>query len=333
MLFTGTHVVRGSGEGIVVRTGLAAGRGPRTAAERHFGAGRRFYGRHPLITRDVEATAVADLALAPPRAALAATVDDEICLLPISLSVDDLADPASSPRMVQVPDGTPDLAGRTVVVIADDGPQWFRLRSLTVRATAIALGDGTYRLVPKRIVAWDYGALRYVPTPPETAHPRRPSFSGADHDDVDPISSPNLAAALSASRVMILATRSPRGTPFAVPLWFVAHHGRIYATTAASSWTVRNVAASPQVAILLGGESGHDADRLLVRGPARSVPGTPLAAVLARIAWRYYLNPQFAAVELGHIRLWERRMQYYAQSQAAHVIITPQSATECIAPQ
>ena len=34
MLFTGTHVVRGSGEGIVVRTGLAAGRGSRTAAER-----------------------------------------------------------------------------------------------------------------------------------------------------------------------------------------------------------------------------------------------------------------------------------------------------------
>jgi len=81
-----------------------------------------------LITRDVEASAVADLALTPPRAALSAVFDDEIQLLPISLSVEDPADPASSPRMVQVPEGTPDLADRNVVVIADDGPQWFRLR-------------------------------------------------------------------------------------------------------------------------------------------------------------------------------------------------------------
>ena len=100
----------------------------------------------PLITRDVEATTVADLALAPPRAALAANVGDEICLLPINLHIDDEADPAWSPRVMQVPRGTPDLAGRNVVVIADDGPQWFRLRSLTVRRTAIALGDQSYRL-------------------------------------------------------------------------------------------------------------------------------------------------------------------------------------------
>jgi hypothetical protein len=118
-------------------------------------------GRAPLvITRDVEASAVADLALTPPRAALAATVDDEILLLPVSVTLEEPADPASSPRIVQVPEGNPDLAGRNVVVIADDGPQWFRLRSLTVRGMAKAMGDCTYRVVPKRIVAWDYGSLR-----------------------------------------------------------------------------------------------------------------------------------------------------------------------------
>ncbi|MBV8178079.1 MAG: hypothetical protein JOY55_13790 [Mycobacterium sp.] len=36
---------------------------------------------------------------------------------------------------------------------------------------------------------------------------------------------------------MILATRSGNGTAFAVPLWFVPRQGRIYTTTAASSWT------------------------------------------------------------------------------------------------
>jgi Pyridoxamine 5'-phosphate oxidase len=291
------------------------------------------HGRAPLlITRDVEATAVADLALTPPRTALAATVDDEIYVLPVGLSIEEPANPASSPRTVQVPKDTPDLAGRNVVVIADHGPQWFRLRSLAVRGTAIATGDRSYRILPKRVVAWDYGSLRDVPTPPETRNPRQPLPTGVRYDDVHPLRSANLEAALSAFRVMIVATRSERGTPFAVPLWFVSHHGRIYASTAASSWTVRNVSARPQVAILLGGENGRDTDRLLVRGHARAVIGVPPAAVLARTAWRYYLDAPFAAVELSHIRLWGRRMRYYAQSRPAYVVITPHSATECSAP-
>lgn len=284
------------------------------------------------VVRDVDAGALADLALAPPRAALAATVDDEIHLMPVGSSVEDPTDPGFSPRIVRVPEDTPDLAGRNVVLIADDGPQWFRLRSLTVRGTAVAIGDGSYRLSPKRVVAWDYGSLRYVPTPPETAEPQQPLLGDSDDHHVHPLRSSILEAALSASRVMILATRSDKGTPFAVPLWFVAHRGLIYATTAASSWTVHNVVGSLQVAILLGGERGRDTNPLLVRGRASAVAGTPPAAVLARIAWRYYLDPKFAIEELSHIRLWGRRMHYYAQSQAAHVIIAPQSASEFGAP-
>jgi Pyridoxamine 5'-phosphate oxidase len=275
---------------------------------------------------------VADLALTPPRAALAATVDGEIHVLPVNSRVEDPADPASSPRMVQVPTNAPDLADRNVVVIADDGPQWFRLRSLAVRGVAIAVGDRSYRAHPKRVVAWDYGSLRHIPTPPVTANPPQPSFTGADYEDSRPFRAPNLEAALSKSRVMILGTRSEKGTPFAVPLWFVPHNGLIYAATAASSWTVRNVAASSPVALLLGGEGGHETGRLLVRGRARAVRGTPPAAVLARTAWRYYLEPRYAAVELSHARLWGRRMRYYSQAKAAHVIITPHSVTECSAP-
>lgn len=286
-----------------------------------------------MITRDVEASAVADLALSPPRAALAVTVDGEILVLPVSVTLEEPADPASSPRIVQVPEGNPDLADRNVVVIADDGPQWFRLRSLTVRGMAKALGHWTYRVMPKRIVAWDYGSLREVPTTSEPPIPLQASFSVAgEKDDVQPFRSPNLEAALGRSRVMILASRSHNGTPFAVPLWFVPHHGRIYATTSASSWTVRNVVASPQVAVLLGGEGRDTANRLLVRGCARAVRGIPPPALLARIAWLYYLQPHFAAVELSHIRLWALRMRYYGQSQAARIVITPQTATACRAP-
>ena len=282
-----------------------------------------------VITRDVEASAVADLALSHPRAALAATVDDEILVLPVSVTLEGPVDPASSPRIVQVSAGNPDLAGRNVVVIVDDGPQWFRLRSLTVRGVAEAVGGCTYRVVPERIVAWDYGSLREAPTSPETSTSRMASFSvAADTDEVQPFHSPNLEAALRSSRVMILASRSRKGTPFAVPLWFVHHHGRIYTTTSASSWTVHNVAASPQVVLLLGGEGRDTAGRLLVRGYARAVRGIPPLTVLARIAWRYYLHPQFAAVELSHVRQWALRVRYYSQSQAAFVVITPQAATE-----
>jgi hypothetical protein len=106
----------------------------------------------------------------------------------------------------------------------------------------------------------------------------------------------------------------------------------LYATTSASSWTARNVVASPEVALLLGGDGRNSADRLLVRGFARAVLGAPPPAVLARIGWRYYLEPQFAAVELRHIRLWVRRIRYYGQSQAAHIVITPHTATECRMP-
>jgi hypothetical protein len=281
-----------------------------------------------VITRDVEVSAVADLALSPPRAALATFGDDEIAVLPVRVTLEEPADPATSPRIVRVPEGGPDLAGRNVVVIADDGPQWFRLRSLTVRGIAETLGQCTYRIVPKRVVAWDYGSLRDVPTASGTSNQRPTSFSVAPEDDVRAFESPTLTAALGSSRVMILASRSQKGTPFAVPLWFVTHHGRIYTTTSAMSWTVRNVAATPRVALLLGGEGRDDANRLVVRGSARAVRGAPPPAVIARIAWLYYLQPQFAAVELSHMRLWGLRMRYYRQSQAAYVVITPQTATE-----
>ncbi|MGE5693906.1 MAG: pyridoxamine 5'-phosphate oxidase family protein [Candidatus Sericytochromatia bacterium] len=145
-------------------------------------------------------------------------------------------------------------------------------------------------------------------------------------DDAPPLQSVELEAALRVSRVMVLASRSRKGTPFAVPLWFVVHHGRIYAGTSISSWTVRNVANCPEVCLLLGGERGRK-ERLLVRGRARAVAGAPPAAVLTRMAWRYYLHPEFATVELGHITLWGRRIRYYAQSRAAYVVITPTSVT------
>ncbi|ULP42638.1 pyridoxamine 5'-phosphate oxidase family protein [Mycobacterium lentiflavum] len=284
-----------------------------------------------MITRDVEVGAVADLALAPPRAALAAVIDNDIRLLPVAVALEEPADPATSARIVRVTADSPDLGGCPVVVVADDGPQWFRLRALTVRGTADAAGDHTYRVVPERVTAWDYGALRAVPEPQSGPLPTSTS-TAHDADDGSYLESPKLQAAVKNSRVMVLATRSRKGMAFAVPLWFVPQRGRLYATTSASSWTVRNLAATPQVALLLGGECGDRGSRLLVHGSARAVAAMPPPEVLARIAWRYYLQPRFAAVELRHIGLWPLRLRYYGQSQPAYVVIAPHTATECGVP-
>ena len=79
-------------------------------------------------------------------------------------------------------------------------------------------------------------------------------------------------------------------------------------------------------------ETTTPAARLLVRGGARARRYMPPPAVLAGIAWRYYGHPRFAMVELQHMRLWTRRMRYYKQAQAAHIVITPETATECRVP-
>ncbi len=171
---------------------------------------------------------------------------------------------------------------------------------------AEAIGDCTYRVAPERIVAWDYGSLREVPT--GTANPRVRRLAslsvagGSDGGAPVPIAE-SQKRRFDRSRVMILASRSPRERPS-------RYRCGSFIITAAS---MRRPRLRPgrcamwllhrRCALLLGGEGR---DRC---GPAPGawtlpapVRGIPPPAVLARMAWRYYLQPQFAAVELSHIR-------------------------------
>jgi hypothetical protein len=66
--------------------------------------------------------------------------------------------------LVRLPAGGPDLAGREVVVLVDDGPWWFWLRGASFRGVARrdaeAEGVVWWAVAPRRVLAWDYGTIR-----------------------------------------------------------------------------------------------------------------------------------------------------------------------------
>jgi hypothetical protein len=116
------------------------------------------------VTRDVEPATVRDLLEDPPRAAVAFVEAEEVDVLPARARFDD----GVSIFAVRA-DVAPDLGGREVVLVRDDGPYWFELRGISVRGVAkraAAPDDESgrhlvwYAIEPRRVLAWDYGALR-----------------------------------------------------------------------------------------------------------------------------------------------------------------------------
>jgi hypothetical protein len=120
--------------------------------------------RAQRVTRDVEVSAVGDLLDHPPRATVAFVDGGAVDLLPARARF------LSGTHLFGVlPDAAPDLANREVVLVIDDGPYWFELRGISVRGVAARIeppGDGEparlawYAITPRRVLAWDYGAIR-----------------------------------------------------------------------------------------------------------------------------------------------------------------------------
>lgn len=113
------------------------------------------------VIRDVDPTEVRDLLEHPPRATLAFTAAGEVEVLPVRAVVRDGVD-----TFAVRPDA-PDLADREVVLVRDDGPYYFQLRGVTVRGIARRAPHESgnviwYSIEPRRVLAWDYGAMRDV---------------------------------------------------------------------------------------------------------------------------------------------------------------------------
>lgn len=106
------------------------------------------------VVRDVPPGALRDLLERPARATVAFVQDGEAEVLPVRARC--LSDAWSFEAYAE-------LDGREVVLVVDDGPYWFQLRGVSVRGTARRLAPGRFALDPRRILAWDYGAIRDQP--------------------------------------------------------------------------------------------------------------------------------------------------------------------------
>jgi hypothetical protein len=110
------------------------------------------------VTRDVALTAVRDILVRPPRASVTFLQGDRVTIVPVRARF------VGDAPLVGLPADGPDLAGREVVVLVDDGPWWFRLRGASFRGVARreaeAQGVVWWAVAPRRVLAWDYGSIR-----------------------------------------------------------------------------------------------------------------------------------------------------------------------------
>ena len=115
------------------------------------------------VTRDVAPDALRDLLDRPPRATVA-FVDAGV---PDALAA--RANLSAGRHLFALADTAPALEGREVVLLVDDGPYWFELRGVSVRGIAMraaappdddAPGLAWYAIDVRRVLAWDYGAIR-----------------------------------------------------------------------------------------------------------------------------------------------------------------------------
>lgn len=115
------------------------------------------------ISRDVDPAAVRDLLDHPPRATVA-FVDGGAAVLPARAHLD------GDRRLFAVAaDAAPALDRSEVVLVIDDGWYWFQLRGVSVRGIAHRVDGPTgaeaaplawYTVDTRRVLAWDYGAVR-----------------------------------------------------------------------------------------------------------------------------------------------------------------------------
>jgi hypothetical protein len=120
----------------------------------------------PQVTRDVEPSAVGDLFNDAPRSTVAFVEGAAVQLLPVRVRAS-----GDTHAFAVRADDAPDLTGREVVLLRDDGAYWFELRGIYMRGIARRIaapergeagGLAWYAVEPRRVRAWDYATIRYA---------------------------------------------------------------------------------------------------------------------------------------------------------------------------
>jgi hypothetical protein len=115
------------------------------------------------VTRDVAPATVGHLLRDPPRATVAFVDGGAVEVLPARVQA------GGDGHAFAVAAGTAlDLTGREVLLVLDGGSYWFELCGISVRGIAqrkepvTVRGDERqwYALAPRRVLAWDYAAIR-----------------------------------------------------------------------------------------------------------------------------------------------------------------------------
>jgi hypothetical protein len=119
------------------------------------------------ITRDIDPVDAQDLLERVPRASLAFAGEQGPCAQPIDLV---WRDGRYFVGLVTTASSKPG-ADQEVVLLVDDGVQFFDLRAIYIRGTVKPSDPPTgvpadhiwFEVMPLKTVAWDYGTLREVP--------------------------------------------------------------------------------------------------------------------------------------------------------------------------
>jgi nitroimidazol reductase NimA-like FMN-containing flavoprotein (pyridoxamine 5'-phosphate oxidase superfamily) len=126
-----------------------------------------------------------------------------------------------------------------------------------------------------------------------------------------------------------LATVSAKGTPMVTPLWYARDGDVIYMGTRRGSIHARHMTENPRVVMLFGDRNVRRTKRVLkVIGTARVCEyETMSSARKARLAWRYFFQPEALWHWLKNWRKLGVRNRYYAErTDPAMVEITLEDA-------
>lgn len=127
-------------------------------------------------------------------------------------------------------------------------------------------------------------------------------------------------------RAMIgrITTVTPGGWPLVMPLYFVVLDGRIYMNNAATSPTVKNIAAHPRALVVLQWRQG---EVVRVRGTARYLTDETTSRRVVRATLpKYVLRHRALLFWLRNVRHFSMRGRYVGERSATGMIeVTPES--------